>query len=226
MLLFGATMICCWSRGVVMAFSTLSSSSALSSLHRSRFTGNYCSIRGGTGRNRLRINFANSGSRPDTDMPTRAATDEELLGKESVVDLWVAGAGVLGSSVLQRWRPASKNNLPVVGETRASIISNNRLPISTLAKISHRHRHQRSDQDNYSCDNVLISFPPSFGSNSTSGAEYLSEVRSACRLWNPTNTHNGKLVLISSTAVYGNPGDVVVNELSDVDSNGTERSKM
>jgi hypothetical protein len=223
MLLFGSVMIYFCSRSVVMAFSTLSSSSALNSLRMSRSTSNYCCIRGGTVRNRLRINFANCGSWPDTDMP---GMQKELPGKASVVDLWVAGAGVLGSSVLQRWRPASKNNLPVVGETRASIISNNRLPISTLAKISHRHRHQRSDQDNYSCDNVLISFPPSFGSNSTSGAEYLSEVRSACRLWNPTNTHNGKLVLISSTAVYGNPGDVVVNELSDVDSNGSDRSKM
>jgi hypothetical protein len=133
-------------------------------------------------------------------------------------DLWVAGAGTLGSTVLSRWKGSLSGTRRLVGETR----TNSRMDDLLKMGVKHKLRSDRCDADIGSADNVLISFPPG---PSLSDEEYLKEVTSACAVWRKSaaNDNHGKLVLISSTAVYGSPGDVFVNEKSPVDVGGSSR---
>ena len=120
-------------------------------------------------------------------------------------DLWIVGAGTLGSIVAQKWKeqfPTSK----IIAETQTS----RRHAEFTSQGIQGQTRDERSG--NITTDrcakNVLICFPPS----STGGIQDLfAELAEACRLWaGPLG--GGKLLYTSSTAVYGESHGNTVTE--------------
>jgi len=129
---------------------------------------------------------------------------EEKLG-DVWADLWVVGAGTLGSLVAEQWK-AQFPNSHVVAETRSAT----RHEGFVAQGIEPRLRDDRKDDERTTrcARHVLICFPPS----STAGTQDLfAELAEACRLWaGPLG--GGKLVYTSSTAVYGESHGNTVTE--------------
>lgn len=120
-------------------------------------------------------------------------------------DLLVVGAGHLGSRVIALWRarfPATE----IVAET-ASVTRH-----PSLSKMSAAAR-LRSDGDLQPRPNVLVALPPS------AVDDYPREIARAARLWNKV----GRLVMISSTAVYDEKDGGTCQEASVVASNARAR---
>ena len=134
------------------------------------------------------------------------------------VDVWVVGAGTLGSSVAKMFKDKSEqqtgSEFLVVTETRTH---HNEL---SSARLQPRLRSLRSKEDLGSAKNVLISIPPT----ALSDDAYIAELLEACDLWAGPKA-GGKIVYISSTAVYGDIGGRVI-ESSPVDFNGSQRTKL
>ncbi len=127
-------------------------------------------------------------------------------------DVWISGAGTLGSIVADVYRlkhPIAN----IVAETatnyrHAGLFANG---------IDCRLRDRRSSSDLGTAKNVVISIPPSVS------VDYAKEVSAACDIWSGP-THGGKLIFTSSLGVYGDPDGAVVDEKSHVENNNP-RSK-
>jgi hypothetical protein len=117
-------------------------------------------------------------------------------------DLWVVGAGTLGTLVAQEWRRRHPHSA-IVMET----MTETRHPRLRDLGFEPRLRRDRSASDWYSAHNVLISFPPSSCVNAS------SEVSEAARLWVGSELDGdvrypelGLVLLTSSSGVYKAPG--------------------
>lgn len=131
-----------------------------------------------------------------------------------VYDLWVAGAGILGSLAALEWKKEYPNS-KIIAETR----SNSKHDMFQSNGIIPRLRSERSSKDEFKCKNVLIAFPPS-----TSG-DYIDEINEACRLWAGPEG-GGSMVVTSSSAVYGESIGNVCNEKFRVDTRSSRSLKM
>lgn len=131
----------------------------------------------------------------------------ESIQSLSKYDLWISGAGTLGSMIAERYRaihPAAS----IVAETA----TNNRHNRLSSLGIKCKLRESRNNEDSKSAKNVIISIPPSVA------LDYAKEVSDACELWaGPEN--GGKLIFTSSVGVYGDPDGVTVDESSPVANN-------
>ena len=128
-------------------------------------------------------------------------------------DLWVVGAGTLGSLAAKQWR-AKFPSAKVVAET----LTTTRHAEFTAVGIDARTRSSRNDDNTSELDrsakNVLICFPPS---TTASTQEFFGELAEACRLWaGPLG--GGRLLYTSSTAVYGDSHGNTVTETFRVDT--------
>jgi len=116
-------------------------------------------------------------------------------------DLWVVGAGTLGSMAVQEWMatyPGSK----VVAETRTEA---RHAELARLG-VTPRLRSQRSEEDRRTARYVLICMPPSASTDN-----YIGEIHDSCGLWaGPLG--QGHLAFTSSTAVYGESNGNTVDE--------------
>ena len=103
---------------------------------------------------------------------------------KSGTDLLVLGAGHLGERVILRWKDA----FPTAGILAETATTSRHARLSRHG-ISIRLR----EHDDPACfSNVLVSLPPS------AVGDYRNEMERAVRLWNGV----GRLVMVSSTAVY------------------------
>lgn len=136
-------------------------------------------------------------------------------------DLYVVGAGTLGSIAAQKWKelfPSSK----IIAETRTT----SRHSDFAAYGIEARTREQRlqpadAAQCERSAKNVLICFPPS----STGGTQDLfAELAEACRLWAGPQG-GGTLLYTSSTAVYGDSHGNTVTETFRVDTRSARSTR-
>jgi hypothetical protein len=129
---------------------------------------------------------------------------EEKLG-DVWADLWVVGAGTLGSLVAEQWK-AQFPDSRVVAETRSAT----RHEGFAAKGIEPRLRHERKDDERTTrcARHVLVCFPPS---SFVGSQDLFEELAEACRLWaGPLG--GGKLVYTSSTAVYGDSHGNTVTE--------------
>jgi hypothetical protein len=117
-------------------------------------------------------------------------------------DLWIVGAGKLGTLVAQEWRRRHPHSA-IVMET----LTEARHPRLRDLGFEPRLRRERSTSDWYSAHNVLISFPPSSCANAS------AEVAEAARLWVGAELEGdvrypelGLVLLTSSSGVYRAPG--------------------
>lgn len=119
-------------------------------------------------------------------------------------DLWVVGAGTMGSLLCKQWKekfPDSK----VVAETRTASRHEDLLAMGIDARV----RDARSPDSTHRCaKHVVICFPPSTIKETE---QYYTEITDACRLWaGPLG--GGHLLYTSSTAVYGDSHGNTVDE--------------
>ena len=144
------------------------------------------------------------------------------------VDLWVVGAGILGSLAAKQYRSLYPN-AKIIAETRTEASHADLLE----AGITPRLRSDRSQEDDFCARNVLISLPPS---SLKTAEEYQEELAASCRLYN-SNQYNsavtekraeeeGNLVFTSSTVVYGDSFGNTVNETFRVDSRSSRSFNM
>lgn len=129
-------------------------------------------------------------------------------------DLWVVGAGTLGSIAAKIW----KNHFPdarVHAETKTT----SRHEYLQSLDVSCSLRSDRSTADEKCARNVLIALPPS------SSADYIDEINVACRIWGGS-LGNGNLVYTSSIGVYGDSIGNIVNEKFRVDTRSQRTTLM
>lgn len=130
-------------------------------------------------------------------------------------DLWIVGAGTLGSLIAEEWirkNPGSK----VVAETMSSRGHLSLLELGAIPKL----RSARSELDKYSAKNVVVCIPPYSRSGETSN--YLEEIALSADLRSIASGQTlgygmGITLMISSTTVYGEEVDGVVTEESPID---------
>eukprot|EP00603_Paraphysomonas_imperforata_P015750 CAMPEP_0114485840 /NCGR_PEP_ID=MMETSP0104-20121206/20160_1 /TAXON_ID=37642 ORGANISM="Paraphysomonas imperforata, Strain PA2" /NCGR_SAMPLE_ID=MMETSP0104 /ASSEMBLY_ACC=CAM_ASM_000202 /LENGTH=317 /DNA_ID=CAMNT_0001661979 /DNA_START=213 /DNA_END=1164 /DNA_ORIENTATION=- len=141
--------------------------------------------------------------------------------KMSSVDLWIVGCGKLGLLVAERWLELFPGAV-VVGETSTPA---NHATISRIGAIP-RLRSERLHSNFDRVKHILISFPP-YSKSPDTAKNYLSEVQAAMSLpetktlhprlqfvyltlspnveMEPPSQSSPRVVLISSTSVYGAP---------------------
>lgn len=133
-------------------------------------------------------------------------------------DLWVVGAGTLGSLAAKQWKmqfPASK----VVAETKSAT----RHGELQAAGVDARLRDTRVELDSdRSAKHVLVCFPPSI---SPSAQDYNGELAEACRIWAGPKG-GGRLLYTSSTAVYGESHGNTVTETFRVDTRTARSTRI
>lgn len=133
-------------------------------------------------------------------------------------DLWVVGAGTLGSLAAKQWKmqfPASR----VVAETKSST----RHGELQAAGIDARLRDARvGAETDRSAKHVLVCFPPSIA---PSAQDYNGELAEACRIWAGPKG-GGRLLYTSSTAVYGESHGNTVTEAFRVDTRTARSTRM
>lgn len=133
-------------------------------------------------------------------------------------DLWVVGAGTLGSLAAKQWKAQFPQDR-VVAETRSA----GRHGELAAAGIDARLRDARSDADCVrAARHVLVCIPPSMA---PSAQDYNSELAEACRLWAGPRG-GGRLIYTSSTAVYGDSPGNTVTETFRVDTRTARSTRM
>lgn len=132
-------------------------------------------------------------------------------------DLWVAGAGTLGSFAAKQWKEMHGPDSVVVAETKTTA----RHDALIAAGIKPRLREQRSVDDEVCARNLIIAIPPSV----CKSGEYSIEVADACRIWaGPLG--GGNLIFTSSISVYGDSIGNTVNEKFRVDTRSKRSTQM
>eukprot|EP01041_Mallomonas_annulata_P011016 gene11017-23014_t len=128
-------------------------------------------------------------------------------------DLWIVGAGTLGTIVAKLWKMANPESI-VIAETKTNKRHDEFLAMDIIPRI----RDDRNETIEAGlARNVLICMPPS------GAAEYDKELFAGSRMWGgPTH---GNLVFTSSTVVYGDQSNVV-NEAFRLDSRSSRSKKM
>jgi threonine dehydrogenase-like Zn-dependent dehydrogenase len=135
------------------------------------------------------------------------------LKSTPVVDLWIVGAGTLGSLAARQWKqryPEAK----IVAETS----SESRHAEYSSMGVTPRLRKDRSENDEFTAKNVLICVPPS------GATEYDEELCQGFRIW--SGPSNGNLVFTSSTVVYGDSFGNTVDEKFRLDTRSSRSYKM
>lgn len=135
-------------------------------------------------------------------------------------DLWIVGAGTLGEIILKRFH-SRHPELDIVAETATSKRHNNIKNIISSPHVQLRLRCDRDEvNDACSAKNVIVCVPPS------SSFDYPYEVNEATKLWAGPQ-YGGKLLFVSSAAVYGDvEGKVVTfDETSAVDKDSARAAK-
>lgn len=120
-------------------------------------------------------------------------------------DLWIVGAGTLGSIIAKQYR-TSYPEANIVAETKTS----NRHPELQSFNILNKLRSNRTSRNYKQAKNVVITLPPSSSTN------YAEELNEACQLWAGPE-HGGQLIFTSSLAVYGEAKNKIVDENFPVD---------
>ena len=158
----------------------------------------------------VRTTFAaNSGK------PLMSATSTNDASNDSATcDLWVVGAGTLGEIVCRLYKQRHPQ-ARVVAETATNT---RHARLVAEYDVTCHLRGDRSNKDEGTARNVVITIPPS------SSTDYTEEITEATKLWaGPSG--GGRLVFTSSTAAYGESDGKVVTEDSQVDTKSVRSAK-
>lgn len=148
--------------------------------------------------------------------PLPSVSSRVNFAKEVIVpkyDLWIVGAGTLGKLVAKLWKEEFPSST-VVAETESSTSHSELESLNCIPKL----RASRENDDFKSARNVLICIPPS------ASTDYNSELSEGCRLWSGSEV--GNLIFTSSTAVYGDKINGIVDETFRTDSRSSRSNKM
>ena len=107
----------------------------------------------------------------------------------------------------------------VIAETQSDYRHDELLESGALPKL----RSERSEDDVRGARNVIICLPP--GQVDGRMGSYPEELTDACTLWAGPKA-GGKLVLVSSTAVYGNSYGNIITEDFRVDTRSARSTRM
>jgi len=132
---------------------------------------------------------------------------------EPKYDLWIAGAGTLGTIAAKLWIEENPNDV-VIAETKTT---NRHEELLSLGVIPRLRENRNETVEARLARNVLICLPPSGAAN------YESELASVCVLW--SGPMIGNLVFTSSTVVYGDQSNTV-NEAFRLDSRSNRATNM
>jgi hypothetical protein len=141
---------------------------------------------------------------------------EIIVDESKLVDLWIVGAGCLGTLVVKEW--VSSKLGTVVAETKTSTRHGELKAMGAIPRL----RSERSEEADVLCArNVLVCVPPS---SHPEGQEYSHELFLASRLW--AGRSYGRFMFTSSTAVYGESNGNVVTEDFRVDTRSKRSTRL
>lgn len=133
------------------------------------------------------------------------------------------GAGTMGSLIAQQMvaqlGDPSVSGKIVIAETNSAARHGELLDYGALPKL----RSERCEDDERGARNVIVCLPPGVVNGRT--GSYPEELTDACTLWAGPKA-GGKLVLVSSTAVYGNSYGNTITEEFRVDTRSARSTRM
>ena len=146
---------------------------------------------------------------------------EEIEVKEELAELWIVGAGTMGTQLAKQMVESlgdESDDKVVVAETLTDTRHEELLDIGVLPRL----REDRTEDDLYGSKNVIVCVPPSMAKFNEGG--YPEELFDAATLWAGPKG-GGLLILVSSTAVYGESDQNKVDETFRVDTR-SKRSRI
>jgi nucleoside-diphosphate-sugar epimerase len=146
---------------------------------------------------------------------------KEVQIKEELAELWIVGAGTMGTQIAKQMVEAlgdEADDKVVVAETLSDSRHEELLDIGVLPRL----REERTEDDLYCSKNVILCVPPSMAKLNEGG--YPEELFDAATLWAGPKG-GGLLILVSSTAVYGESDQNKVDETFRVDTR-SKRSRI
>lgn len=120
-------------------------------------------------------------------------------------DLWIVGAGTLGSLIVKELRISSRK-MRIIAET----LQDDKQALTDLG-AEHKLRQNRHTTDDGTAKSVVICIPPSSSQN------YTDEIHQAASLWAGPEG-GGNLIYTSSIGVYGESLGNIVDEAFRVDT--------
>ena len=140
---------------------------------------------------------------PLPSVPSTINYGDQEIDEDNLVDLWIVGAGTLGTYAVTEWVNKKRGMGTIVAETRTE----SRHEELRARGAQPRLRSNRKDDECFCARNVLICIPPSAH---PLGQEYALELYLASRLW--AGSKYGALLFTSSTVVYGDASNTVTEK--------------
>lgn len=137
-----------------------------------------------------------------------------------VHDLWIVGAGTLGTLIADIWQEMFPG-MSIVTETRTDTRHESYLQTGKVPRL----RSERNEADYKSAKHVIIAIPPSAGGAKGGSPGYLEEINEAQFLWAGPES-GGTLTYTSSIGVYGDSLGNIVNEKFRLDTRSDKSTKL
>lgn len=156
--------------------------------------------------------------------PLPSVSSKYNFGEENldgmVHDLWIVGAGTLGTLIADIWQETFPG-VSIVTETKTET----RHGHYAASGKEPRLRDNRSDEDTGSAKHVIIALPPSSSGGAGGTHGYAEEISKAALLWAGPNA-GGTLTFTSSIGVYGDSLGNRVDEKFRLDTRSLKSSKL